>query len=141
MEGQECSSHIDVSLNTGGRLKHFISFWESITSFDFDEELPQLPVPRQIFCSHNEKLLIDLEIEKFIKAGIIEQVRHCPGEFISNIFSVPKKSGGVRIILNLKPFNRCLSYENFKMEHLNTAIGLMDQNCFMTSIDLNSTSG
>ena len=62
--------------------------------------------------------MIDSEIEKFISLGIIEVVNHCEGEIISQIFQTPKKTGGVSIIHNLKPLNKHVKYEHFKMKNL-----------------------
>ena len=52
------------------------------------------------------------------------------------VFPRLKKSGGVRIILNLSELNLNIEYCHFKMENLNTALGLIESNCFMASIDL-----
>lgn len=79
---------------------------------------------------------MDIAVSKFINSGVIEEVVHCENEFISQIFPVDKKNGEIRIILNLKPLNLHVSYEHFKMEHLNLALGLMGKDCFMASIDL-----
>ena len=53
-------------------------------------------------------------------------------------FSVPKKEGAHRVILNLKNFNKHVSYHHFKMDSLNTIVKLamVDKKCFMASIDL-----
>ena len=58
-----------------------------------------------------------------------------PGEFISPIFCRPKKSGGLRIILNLKEFNLGVEKKHFKMQTLRSAIKLMEKYAFMASID------
>ena len=71
-----------------------------------------------------------------MKFGIIEHANHSPGEFVSQIFPVPKKSGGVRIILNLKPLNEDIHYEHFKMENFQSVLELIEKNCYMASIDL-----
>ena len=73
-----------------------------------------------------------------IKKGIIEKVSHEKHEIISNIFSIPKKGGThrVRVILNLKDFNRNVSYHHFKMDSVNTILKLLDKDCFMASLDL-----
>lgn len=68
--------------------------------------------------------------------GVICEVEHCSDEFISHIFTRPKPNGKIRIILNLTKLNEFIEYEHFKMESLNTALSLMEQDCFMTSIDL-----
>ena len=102
----------------------------------FDSEVPKNVVVPPINCSNELLGKIDSLISKFISNCIIEEVNHCYGEFISHIFPVPKKNGDIRLILNLKPLNLHVSYEHFKMEHLNCALGLMEENCFMASIDL-----
>jgi hypothetical protein len=56
--------------------------------------------------------------------------------FYSTYFIVPKKSGGLRPILNLKIFNRCLRKVRFKMETLNTIASVVPPGCWMASIDL-----
>ena len=54
-----------------------------------------------------------------------------PDEFISNIFVRPKSDGGIRVILNLKPFNRqYVDKIHFRMESLKSAINAMTLNCF-----------
>ena len=46
------------------------------------------------------------EINSLIKKQIIRECNHVHGEFLSPIFSVPKKDGKVRLILNLKNLNQ-----------------------------------
>ena len=144
---------MEVSVNVsnylfGGRLKNFLPFWNKLTTdgfilqcikgvkIDFNSDIIQTNLPNQICCAEDEKSKIDAEITKFIECGIIEKVEHTQGEYISHIFSRPKKSGELRIILNLKPLNEDVRYEHFKMENLETALGLIEQNYFMASIDL-----
>ena len=47
-----------------------------------------------------------------------------------------KSQGGIRIILNLSKLNLDVQYEHFKMETLNSALLLIEKNCFFGSIDL-----
>ena len=58
------------------------------------------------------------------------------GEFISPIFSVPKKDYRVRLILNLKRFNEYVKSYHFKMDSITTAFSLMTKECWMASLDL-----
>ena len=103
---------------------------------DFVDQPVQYRILKEIKCSNNEKLLIDIEIEKYIKQDIIHKVYHSENEFISQVFPRLKKSGGVRIISNLSELNLNIEYCHFKMENLNTVLGLIESNCFMASIDL-----
>ena len=108
----------------GGRLKYFYNFWKTLTHdktileairgyrLDFDDTILQNHFPHPIRCSYTKKQKIDGQIVKFLNSGIIKKVEHCEGEFISQIFSVPKKNGDVRIILNLKPLNQFVTLDD-----------------------------
>lgn len=95
-----------------------------------------IPKPLKFSCEEQQK--IDKEIARFLQCKIIEKVDKVEdNEFISNIFFRPKKDGRVRIILNLKSFNKhFLEKMHFKMETLQSAIDAMRQNCYFGSVDL-----
>lgn len=132
----------------GGRLKHFIHIWKELTcdkiilqivkgaKIDFIRHVNQIFPCKPIKCSLGEKAKIDNEVKKYLELSIIEKANHSSGEFVNQIFPRLKKSGGVRIILNLKPLNCDVEFLHFKMENLNSAINLMEKNCYMASIDL-----
>ena len=86
-------------------------------------------------CKHEGDLL-DEDIIKLRKKGVIELTSHSPDEFISTVFLRPKKTGGHRMILNLSDLNLSVEYNHFKMERLEAACRLMTKGCFMASIDL-----
>ena len=65
------------------------------------------------------------EILKLLHAGVVEPCSHTDGEYISPIFSRPKKNGSVRIILNLKDLNDNVEYHHFKMDNRQMAARLM----------------
>ena len=67
----------------------------------------QYRIPKPIKFSDIEQLQINTELDIFfLKKRIIEPVQSAEkGEFYSNIFIQAKPDGGIRIILNLKPFN------------------------------------
>ena len=133
---------------TAGRLKNFVSKWQTITSdqrilnairgvrIDFIEQRNQFFVPSQYNFNPLEVEIIDQKIDCFLERGIIEKTTHSTGEYISNVFICPKKDGSYRLILNLKQLNRSVEYHHFKMENLKNAITLMTPNCFMATIDL-----
>ena len=136
------------SQNLGGRLKHYVEFWHTITDDDFiiqcikgvkldfqNLSAQSKPMP-PINCSISEKVKIDGEIKKYIDSGIIKEIEHCKGEYVSQIFPRPKKNGNVRIILNLRNLNEDIKYEHFKMESLDLALGLIDENFYLSKIDL-----
>ncbi|KAK2701534.1 hypothetical protein QYM36_019820 [Artemia franciscana] len=55
---------------------------------------------------------------------------------VSPVFTVPKKDGSSRFILNLKKLNESIKYYHFKMESVQSAVLLMTKNCYMASVDL-----
>jgi len=132
-----------------GRLKHFSSQWLNITSdyfildsvtqykIEFAAAFPQQEsVPREICFSLPEQHIIQNELDKLLKKGVIKETTHCEGEYISTIFIRPKKDGTYRLILNLKNLNEHVEYHHFKMDTLQSAIRLMKRNCYMASVDL-----
>ena len=78
----------------------------------------------------------DAEVAKLINLGVIEECSHSRGEIISSIFLVPKPDGSFRLILNLKDFNKSVTYEHFKMENLWSATNMITKGCYMASVDL-----
>ena len=98
---------------------------------------PNQSRPRpEIQFDSNEKVIIDSEITRLLKLGVIEPAVHSQGEYISTIFVRKKKSGKYRMILNLKGLNKHIEEHHFKMDTLWSAVRLMSLNCFIASIDL-----
>lgn len=96
-----------------------------------------LPRPqRQASLSQNERTTIQNEVKKLSANGVISACTSVHGEFVSPVFTVPKKDGSHRMILNLKALNEEMPYRHFKMETLHTALQLVTPNCFMASVDL-----
>ena len=99
------------------KTEKFRAQWSKITSdililktiCGYQSELTDKPyqtfVPSPIKFSKLEEEAINKEIFYLTKKEIIEpNVQADPDEFISNIFVRPKSDGGIRVILNLKPF-------------------------------------
>ena len=89
---------------------------------------PPNSVPR------NHVSLVDKEIKSLLDKGVIVPCDHEPGEFISPIFTVPKKDGNVRLILNLKNLNMFIKNSNFKMDTIHTILKPVTPNCWMVSL-------
>lgn len=105
---------------------------------ELDEVPNQMSLPQPLKFTPEDQKKIDTEIVRFLKCDITEEVFDTQDhEFISNIFFRPKKDGKVRIILNLKNFNKhFLEKTHFKMETLQSAIDAMRPNCYFGSVDL-----
>ncbi|EDO33201.1 predicted protein [Nematostella vectensis] len=114
--------------------RHHIKNWRKITSdpwvletasgyhLEFSESTLQNELPKPPPFGEDEEKLIDEEITKLNSRGAIIKVSPCTGEFISNTFLVPKKTGDMRPVINLKPLNSFLQKIHFKMENINVAL-------------------
>ena len=92
-------------------------------------------MPRQYKFNEIEHQAILDEIQSLLKKSVIKKVKHCEGEFISNVFVRPKRDGKFRMILNLCGLNEAVVYHKFKMSTLQTAINLMSKDCYMATLD------
>ena len=139
-------------LKSIGRIRKFLDTWTLHTE---DEELLQAvegygltfqgtPVQenrRQRFANPKDVDILRQEIMKNLQKGIIEEAEHEDGEWISNVFLVPKKSKdgkpSYRMILDLKEFNKeYVEHVKFKMETLKTVTKLVVPGCWFYSLDL-----
>ena len=132
-------------------MKAYSSQWALITNdkyileaiegylIEFKDNSPppkQTRIPYEYKRDKEQTTAIDAEIEKLLSKGVIEETRHEDDQFVSNIFSRPKKNGGWRIILNLSELNEYVKYYHFKMDNFRTATEILAQDYFMASIDL-----
>ena len=132
-------------------MRLFYDKWQQITSdpfileavrgykLEFDET--KMPPKRdkpffQYKTSQPETASIDEEISSLLSKNVIEECAHEEGEFLSNIFTRPKKNGGVRLILDLSELNKSLDVQHFKMDSIHTAACLISHEFFLASIDL-----
>ena len=70
-----------------------------------------------------------------LKLKVIYETVYHPDQFISPIFTRPKKDGEFRMILNLKELNKYVKYFHFKMDTFEIALKLVKQNSFMAVVD------
>ena len=67
-------------------------------------------------------LRIQEEIRDLISKDAFVQIDDVPNLCLSQIVVIPKKSGDLRVILNLKEFNLFISTQHFRMETLSVII-------------------
>jgi len=114
------------SFPLAGRLQYFLQNWKKITSnpeilnwvsgLDFHSKPYQLKPPYQAKMSKEETSLISQEVKAMLGKGAIQKVTNVEGQFLSNLFLVPKKDGGNRPVINLKSLNSFIPYLHFKMK-------------------------
>lgn len=118
----------------GGRLGAFLPQWESVTSNKFVLGIVKRglsfssPPPHRLLvtelprCTEKVSALLS-SLEELEQQEVVVQVS--AGEvgrgFYSHVFMVHKPSGKFRLILNLKPLNRSVTYRRFSTDSLRTA--------------------
>ena len=129
-------------------MKFFLTNWNNLTSNKFVLNVVsgirlQFTSPPNQRCSlkaidfcENEKFCIDKEIHTLLNKGPIRRVDLIPNQFVSNIFTMPKRSGSLRDLINLKILNRYLKKIHIKMKHIMTILPLIKRDMCMTSLDL-----
>ena len=142
--GKSC----EVYPKVGGPLRLFSLFWDRILSdqwirdavrgskIEFKRDAIQYTLPNKMPFSRDEKECISVEVGKLLGKGAIRRASFHPNQFLSNLFTIPNKGGGLRPVINLKPLNHFVEYLHFKMEGLTSLLDLIRPNDFMITMDL-----
>ena len=82
--------------------------------------------------------LIQKEIVSLLQKNVIENVPQSQmyEGFYSTLFLVPKKNGEMRPVVNLKPLNRYLRKQHFKMETMTKVLNLVEIGDWAVTLDL-----
>ena len=134
----------------GGNISSCLDRWKSITSDRWVLEtvqgykIPFLKEPLQQFppsfqISRERVSALDTEIQLLLQKRAVEIVpeqESQPKEFLSTLFVVPKKDGGLRPVFNLRNLNSFLEPPHFKMEGIHTLKELIQKGDYMGKIDL-----
>ena len=134
----------------GGRLSPFLSAWQTITKDPFILSVvahgfqisvfPDFPgvlrktTPTLLDPSAHLRVLE--EISSLILKRAIIQVVDSPSLSLSPIFVIPKRTGGLRVILNLKAINVFIPPQHFRMETLASILPTLSPQDWAVSIDL-----
>ena len=133
-----------------GSSQIFLENWKKITDdqwvlslieegykLEFIQKPPQSRLKETIVPRKNLDIL-NAEVAELLRKDAIEKVppneRGCG--FYSTFFLVPKKNGKMRPVINLRPLNRYLKKEHFKMDTLKKVINLVKPNDWAISLDL-----
>ena len=141
-----CEPHLTV----GGRLQHFCDYW--VRNFQLEamvkgvvtegykipfDPLPQFRGIRHTPLSGEYGHILLEEVDALLAKGAIEPVLdQAMGGFYSTYFLVPKKTGDLRPILNLKPINGQIKRPSFKMETVASVMKALNVGDWMASLDL-----
>ena len=92
--------------------------------------------PPPLIMSKKDTALTQTEIEKMVTKRAIVPVAPCDGQFLSQLFLIPKKDGSSRPVVNLKALNKFITRKKFKMEGAHFLRDLLRPGDWMASIDL-----
>lgn len=101
----------------------------------FNKAITQDSVPQNSFRK-NERYEMSVAIQNLLNLGAIIPCSPLSDQFISKIFLAEKPNGGKRFILNLKPLNKFIATDHFKMEDYRTASKIIPRDGFLATIDL-----
>ena len=146
--GSQFNTYAGESPSLAGRLRHCSINWEKITTdswvletvqglrLNFVSPPVQTIFPQEASLSEEDHSLVTLEIQEMLQKGAIHMVppsQTTPG-YLSSLFLVPKKGGGQRPVVNLKPLNQFLPYEHFQMEGIHMVRDLLRKGDFMVKM-------
>ena len=140
---------LDLNIPVGGRLSLFSKDWHKWCQDKWALEIvsqgyliPFLKIPPFKGVKHTPLsgqyagVLLE-EVDSLLSKGAIECVTHQFREgFFSTYFLVPKKTGDLRPILNLKPINGLIQSPTFKMETLQSVLRGVFPGDWIPSLDL-----
>ena len=142
---QEDSSNISSS---AGNLSRYLQNWYFVTKNSFILKIIQfgykiqlntsnIHIPPVVSVASKLKFpVISNEIKKLLDSGAISEVDFNSSDIVSRVFSVPKSSGGDRMIIDLSLLNDHVNKISFRMEDKETIKSLINHNDFFVSIDL-----
>ena len=134
----------------GGRLSFFLPAWEASSRDAFVLSVVRggffidlcVPLPggairsRPPSMSAPARLHAAAEIKALLEKGAIERVKDHPRLCLSPIFVIPKRSGKLRMILNMKRINKHIPPVHFRMETLASILPLIREGDYAISLDL-----
>ena len=86
----------------------------------------------------SNQAILNSEVESLLQKAVIEPEPFAQRRqgFYSTFFLVPKKSGELRAVINLRPLNQYLKTQHFKMDTLKTVLNPVKKGDWAISIDL-----
>ncbi|KZS19016.1 Uncharacterized protein APZ42_014682 [Daphnia magna] len=137
------------NIKVGARMKSFANQWERITDdqwildivynglkINFLSQPFQRAFPPKVTMSEEMRKICQAEISSLIEKRAVTEIIDGTTGFVCSFFCIPKKSGGYRPIVNLKPLNKFINFEHLKMENLETVRFLVRKGDWFIKLDL-----
>lgn len=139
-------------LNVSGQITRFADACHLLTddhwvldiitndyALEFIEPPIRQLIPPDCVMSKEMDMVCEKEVKSLLSKGaeVVAKTANQPeGGFISNIFTILKKLGGIRPFLNLKHLNKFIMYKHFKMEGLACVKHIIQPGDQMVKLDL-----
>lgn len=108
--------------------------WVSGVDLQF-HNLPPSPPQKVVYkVDQPQQMVMNELISGLISKEIV--VECLEPKFIAGLFLRPKPGGSHRLIVDLSPLNEYLKKEHFKMESLQDALDMLEENDWMCKVDL-----
>ena len=140
---------ITTQQDLAGRLANHTCNWQVLTrdkwvldtvqgyALDLISEPHQRGQPHTPQYSLEQGRLLEAEVLALLEKGAVSEIQNNDqGGFYSNLFLVPKKDGGQRPVINLKPLNQFIHAEHFKMEGIHTLRDIVKPGDWLGKVDL-----
>ena len=126
----------------------FIDLWKEITGDQkilslvqgCETKFKSMPIqsnrPHPFNMSKAEKRLVNLKVQNLLAKDAMEICSPDPSQFISNIFTIPKKDGGRRSVVDMRELNQFEEYFPFKMEDVSQLKDILWRGDYKTKLDL-----
>ena len=141
-------SHSDSLTTSAGNLGRYAFNWSFVTNNSFILNIinsgykiqlshSNLFIPPVLSKPSKLKLpIVKFELEKLINSGAVSKCLPSAFDVVSRIFTVPKSTGGHRLIIDLSILNLHVHKVPFKMEDKEVLKTLISPNDFLVSLDL-----
>ena len=133
----------------GGNFKNFSEAWKKLNDqtvlnwisqgikLEFNSP-PDPFVNKQRLLTDSEIKFVDSEIKDLLVSGCIIE-RKVPPAFLSQIFTVPKPNGKLRLVIDLRNINKHIKVRKFAYEDINTVLEVIKPKDKLVTIDIKNS--